>query len=85
MNSIELYAEGEVNGGGYKYRDVKRRGIYLSLFTDPEGDSFFLYLPNQFDKNEKTSLSSNFADNLQTFLGYHHGHFYDFVANSSRK
>ena len=35
VNSIELYAEGKVNGGGYKYRDVKRRGIYLSLFTDP--------------------------------------------------
>ena len=41
MNSIELYAEGEVNGGGYKYRDMKHRGIYLSLFTDPEGDSCF--------------------------------------------
>ena len=22
-----------------KYRDAKRRGIYLALFTDPEGDS----------------------------------------------
>ena len=23
------------------YRDAKRRGIYLALFTDPEGDSCF--------------------------------------------
>ena len=85
MNSIELYAEGEVNGGGYKYRDVKRRGIYLSLFTDPEGDSCFSIYQISLIKMKKRHFTRNFADNLQTFLGYHHGHFYDFVANSSRK
>ena len=31
VNSIELYAEGKVNGGGYKYRDVKRRGISIAV------------------------------------------------------
>ena len=32
------------------YRDVKRRDIYPSLFTYPEGDSCFSILPNQMDK-----------------------------------
>ena len=27
-----------MNSGGYICRDAKRRGIYLALFTDPEGD-----------------------------------------------
>ena len=41
-NDIQLFPEGEVNsGGGYLYRDAKRQGIYLALFTDPEGDSCF--------------------------------------------
>ena len=42
--------EGEVNDGGV-YRDAKLRGIHLALFTDPEGDSLFYYLPNQLHKN----------------------------------
>ena len=25
----------------YVYRDMKCRGIYLALFTNPEGDSYF--------------------------------------------
>ena len=29
--------EGEVNSDGYIYRDAKRRGTNLALFTDPEG------------------------------------------------
>ena len=32
--------EGEVNSGEWIYRDAKRRGIYLALFTDPEGELF---------------------------------------------
>ena len=36
---IQLSREGEVNGD--VYRDAKRRGIYLALWTDPEGDSCF--------------------------------------------
>ena len=38
-NSIQLSPEGKVNSG--LGRDAKRRGIYLALFTDPEGDSCF--------------------------------------------
>ena len=37
----QLSTEGELNSGGWIYRDGKRRGIYLALFTDPEGDSCF--------------------------------------------
>ena len=32
------------------YRETKRRGIYLALGIDPEGDSCFLYLPKLRDK-----------------------------------
>ena len=38
VNSVQLSREGEVNSGDI-YRDAKRRGIYLALFTDPEGDN----------------------------------------------
>ena len=34
------------------YRDGKRRGLYLALFTDPEG-KVVLVFTNQLDKNEK--------------------------------
>ena len=37
------------------YRDGKRRGLYPPLFTDPEGDSCFSYLPNRTEK-KKTLL-----------------------------
>ena len=40
-NNIQLSPEGEVNSGGYNYRDAKRHGMYIPLFTDPEGDSCF--------------------------------------------
>ena len=46
-DSIQLSPEGEVNSG------AKRRGIYLALFTDPEGDSCFSIYWNQLDKNGK--------------------------------
>ena len=39
--NIQLSTEGEVNSGEGRYRDAKRRGMYLALFTDSEGDSFF--------------------------------------------
>ena len=32
------------------YLDTKRRGIYLALATDTEGDSCFQYLPKEWDK-----------------------------------
>ena len=39
--NIQLSTEGEVNSGGNRYRDAKCRVMYLALFTDSEGDSFF--------------------------------------------
>ena len=45
---------------GVKLLDAKRRGIYLALFTDPEGDSCVsILIPNQLDKNEKKWLFVN--------------------------
>ena len=52
------------------YQDAKRRGIYLALFTDPEGIyqiswinwkkvnfcKLKTYLPNQLDKLEKSKF-----------------------------
>ena len=37
QNAIQLSPEGEVNSGGYIYRDAKHQGIYPLLFTDPGG------------------------------------------------
>ena len=71
----------------YKY---SRRGIYLALFTDPEGDSCFSIYQISWIKMKKvtfcklkTSLSRNFVYNLQTFREFCQVHFYDFVANSA--
>ena len=70
-------------------RDAKSRGIYLALFTDPEGDSCFSIYQISWIKMKKvtfcklkTSLSKNFVYNLQTFRRFFQVHFYDFVANS---
>ena len=42
------------------YRDAKRRGIYLALFTDPEGDGIVvLVLTKSMDKNEKSNIFVN--------------------------
>jgi len=38
--NIQLSPEGEVNSAAL-YRDAKRQGIYLALWTDPKGDSCF--------------------------------------------
>ena len=40
-NSMHLSPDVEVNSGDLCL-DAKRRGIYLALFTDPEGDSCFI-------------------------------------------
>ena len=68
---MQLSTEGEVNSGAI-YRDAKRRGIYLALFTDPEGDSCFSIYQISWIKMKKvtccklkTSLSRNFIYNLQ--------------------
>ena len=75
VNSVQLSREGEVNSGNI-YRDAKRRGIYLALFTAVHRKKVtFCKL--------KTSLSRNFDHSLQTFRGFCQVHFYDFVANSA--
>ena len=54
------------------YQDAKRRGIYLALFTDPEGIyqiSWINWKKVNFYKL-KTSLGRNFVFNLQTFRGF---------------
>ena len=78
-----------MNSGGI-YQGAKRRGIYLALLTDPEGDSCFSVYQISWIKMKKvtfcklkTSLSRNFIYNLQNFRGFCRVHFYDFVANSA--
>ena len=74
-----------------KKRDAKCRGMYLALFTDPEGDSCFSIYQIGWIKNEKKvpfcklkmSLNTKFFYYLQTFWGFFQVHFYDFVANSA--
>ena len=58
------------------YWDMKRQGIYLVLFTDPEGDSCFSIYQISWIKMKKVifcklkmPLSGNFVYNLQTFRG----------------
>ena len=79
------------------YRDARRRGIYLALFTDPDGDICFSIYPVSWIKMEKkvtfcniliknvTYVSRDFVYNLQTFRGFCQVHFYDFLAYSARK
>ena len=71
--------------------DAKPQGIYLALFTDPEGDSCFSIYQISWIKVKKisnfcklkTSLSRNFVYILKTFGEFCQVHFYDFVANSA--
>ena len=66
-NVIQLSPEGEVNSGGI-YRNQKcRLGIYLALFTGPEGDICFSIYQISWIKQKyiffcrlKTSLGRNF-------------------------
>ena len=41
--NTQLSTEGDVNSGEDRYRDAKRGGMYLALFTDSEGNSFFYF------------------------------------------
>ena len=51
------------------YRDAKRRGIYLPLFTDPEGDSCFSIYQIRWIKNAVLiSSSETFAKRRAIFL-----------------
>ena len=81
-----------MNSGGGIYRDVKRRGIYLALFSDPEGDSCFSIYQISWIKTKtetfcklKTPIIWNVVYNLQTFRGFCQVDVYDFVANSAWK
>ena len=73
LNIIQLSLEGEVNSGG----------IYLALFTDPEGQSCWIKMKKGTFCKLKAPLtcSRNFVYNLQTFQGFCQVHFYDFGAN----
>ena len=91
-NIIQLSPEGEMNSCVDVYPDPKSGGIYLALFTDPEGPSCFsIYQISWIQMKEvtfgklKMSLSRNFIYNLQTFPGFCQEHFSDFVANSTGK
>ena len=79
---LQLSPEEEVNSGGYQ--DMKHWGIYLALFTEPEGDSCFSINQITFCKLKK-SLGRNFVYNLQTFRGFCWVIFTPFVANSAWK
>ena len=52
------------------YQDVKRRGIYQLLFTDPEGDSCFSIYQIRWIKKNSSSISSSetFEKWCTTFL-----------------
>ena len=45
-----------MNSGGGIYRDAKRRGIYLALFSDPEGDSCFSIYQISWVKTKKETF-----------------------------
>ena len=79
---IQLSPKGEVNSGGYVCWDTKHWGVYLPLFTDPEGDSCFSIYQISWIKLKKVtfcqlkkSLSRNFVYSLQTFRGFCQVHF----------
>ena len=55
-NIIQLSPDGEVKSGNI-YRDAKRRGIYLALFTDAEGDSCFSIYQISWIKMKKGNFS----------------------------
>ena len=90
---MQLSPEGEVNSGVGIYRDSKRRGIYLALSTDPEGDSCFSIYQISWIKMKKSNFFVNLKRHLEEsfFLqftnisGIFQVRFYDFVANSARK
>ena len=71
-----------MNSGGYVCWDMKHWGVYLLLFTDPEGDSCFSIYQISLIKLKKVtfcqlkmSRRSNFVYSLQTFQGFCQVHF----------
>ena len=91
FNCIQVPLKREVNSGRYIPKR-KHWGIYLVLFTYPEGDSCFSIYQISWIKMKKvtfcklrTPLSRNFIYNLQTFRGFCQVLLNDFVANSAWK
>ena len=60
------------------YRDSKRRGIYLALFTDPEGDSCFSIYQISWIKMKKSNFFVNQKRHLQGSFFTIYKHFGDF-------
>ena len=61
------------------YRDAKRRGIYLALFTDPEGDSFFSIYQISWIKLKKKVTFCKLKRHVVGTLFTIYKHFGDFV------
>ena len=71
--NIQLFAEGEVNSGGYTPRREASRYISTYIFTDPEGDSCFSIYQIRWIKNAASlmatiSSSETFAKRRAIFL-----------------
>ena len=65
------------------YRDVKRRGIYLALFTDLDGDSCFSIYQISWIKIRKVTFVQKRRHLVKSLITFQLT-IYDFVANSVR-
>ena len=73
------------------YQDMRRQGIHLALFTDPEGDSCFsIYQISWIEMKKKVPFVHSKRHlivgtllTLQTFRGFCQVHFYALVTNSA--
>ena len=73
------------------YQDMRRQGIHLALFTDPEGDSCFsIYQISWIEMKKKVPFVHSNRHlivgtllTLQTFRGFCQVHFYALVTNSA--
>ena len=73
------------------YQDMRRQGIHLALFTDPEGDSCFsIYQISWIEMKKKVPFVHSKCHlivgtllTLQTFRGFCQVHFYALVTNSA--
>ena len=68
INNIQLSPEEEVNSGE-SIRDTKRRGIYLALFTDAEGDSSFSIYQISWIKMKEVTFQELYFKQLTNISG----------------
>ena len=68
-----------VESGVNIYGDAKHRGIYLALFTDPEGDSCFSIYQIGWIKMKKVTFCNLKASLSRDFFFLIYKHFGDFV------